>query len=121
MPAAVRYIGMFRTAAVLFVLFGAFAIWRYGFTGFQPELRPFGLGLGAVVLVVGLFLFRGARLAIGLSVLGAGLVCLAATLAVAMAHGLVLLFYATVAVLTGVYLAFALRVLFGGKNAAPES
>lgn len=118
MPAAVRYIGMFRTAAIVFTLFGAFALWRYGFTDFQPALRPFGLGLGASVVVVGIFLFRGSRVAIGLSTLGAALVCLAATLALATAHGPVLLLFASVALLSGLYLAFALRALLGGKNAA---
>jgi len=121
MPAVVRYIGMFRTAAVLFMVFGAFALWRYGFTGFQPELKPFGLGLGVIVLVVGIFLYRGARLAIGLSIVGAALVCLAATLALATAHGPVLLMFAILALLAGLYLAFALRALLGGKGDGPDN
>jgi hypothetical protein len=115
MPGAVRYLGMFRTAAVFFVSFGGFALWRYGFTDFQPALKPFGLGLGAIVLVVGIFLFRGSRVAIGLSTVGAGLVCLAATLALATAHGAVLLLFASLALVSGLYLAFALRALLGGS------
>ena len=52
MPAAVRYIGMFRTAAVLFMFFGAVWIWRFGFTDYHPGQRPFGLGLGVLAFVL---------------------------------------------------------------------
>ena len=57
--AAVRYTWMFRTAAVVFLLFGAAcALWRYGFTDYRPEQRPYGLAAGALALLVGVFLFR---------------------------------------------------------------
>jgi hypothetical protein len=120
MPAAVRYIGMFRTAAVLFLLFGALWIWRFGFTDYHPEQRPFGLALGALALVVGIFLFRRARFAIALSALGMGIVCLSATVFAPQAHGPGILFLAGLAIVTGVYTALALRELFArGSDAAP--
>jgi peptidoglycan/LPS O-acetylase OafA/YrhL len=116
MPGAARYTGMFRTAAVLFVFFGAVWIWRFAFTDYHPEQRPWGLGLGALVLVTGVFLFRRARFAIGLSALGAGVVCLSATVFAPQAHGPGILFLAGLAIVTGLYAALALRVLFGSAS-----
>jgi hypothetical protein len=113
MPAVVRYVWMFRTAAVLFLFFGAVWIWRFGFTDYHPEQRPFGLGLGVLALVIGAFLFRRARFAIALSALGAGIVCLSATVFAPQAHGPGILFLAALAIVTGLYAALALRVLFG--------
>ena len=118
MPAAVRYIGMFRTAAVVFLLFGALWIWRFGFTDYHPEQRPFGLGLGVLALVVGVFLFRRARFAIALSALGAGIVCLSAAVFAPQAQGPGILFLAGLAIITGVYTAFALRELFSHRRDA---
>jgi hypothetical protein len=113
MAAAVRYTGMFRTAAVLFVFFGAVWIWRFGFTDYHPAQRPWGLGFGVLALVIGVFLFRRARFAIGLSALCAGVVCLSATVFAPQAHGPGILLLAGVAIVTAVYLALSLRELFG--------
>jgi hypothetical protein len=122
MPAAVRYIGMFRTAAVFFLFFGALWIWRFGFTDYHPEQRPYGLALGVLALIIGVFLFRGARVAIGFSALGAGIVCLAATVSAPQGKGPVILFLAGIALVTGLYAALALRVLFdrGDGSARPS-
>jgi len=119
MPAAVRYTGMFRTAAVLFGLFGVLWIWRFGFTDYHPEQRLMGLGLGALALVTGIFLFRRARIAIALSALAAGIVCLSAAVFAPQAHGPGILFLAALAIVTGVYAALALRVLSERREAAP--
>jgi hypothetical protein len=113
MPAAVRYPWMFRTAAVLFLFFGAVWIWRFGFTDYQPEQRPWGLGLGVLALVIGVFLLRGARFAIGLSALCAGIVCLSATVFAPHAHGPGILFLAGLAIVAGLYVVFAMRELLG--------
>lgn len=111
MAAAVRYKWMFRTAAVVFLLFGASALWRYGLTDFQPAQRPLGLALGAAGIAIGVFLFRRARIAIGLSALGAGIVCLSATVFAPRAQGPVILFLALLALVTGIYAVLSLRVL----------
>jgi hypothetical protein len=120
MPAAVRYIGMFRTAAVIFVFFGALWIWRFAFTDYHPEQRPFGLALGGLALVVGVFLFRRARAAIGISVVASASLCLLATLAIPSIQGPPILLFAGIAILAGVYSALALRALFSrGSDTAP--
>jgi len=122
MPAAVRYIGMFRTAAVLFMFFGAVWIWRFGFTDYHPGQRPFGLGLGVLALVVGVFLFRRARFAIGLSALATGVVCLSAAVFAPQARGPGILFLAGLAIAAAVYTALALRALFGnGDDSTPAA
>ena len=59
--AAVRYTWMFRTAAALFLFFGGVWLWRFGFTDYQPEQRPYGLAAGCLSLLVGVFLLRRAR------------------------------------------------------------
>jgi hypothetical protein len=118
MPAAVRYTGMFRAAAALFVFFGAVWLWRFGFTDYHPEQRPFGLGLGVLALVIGVFLFRRAKLAIALSALAAGIVCLSSAAFAPQAHGPGILFVAGLALVTGIYAVLALRVLFGGGTGA---
>ena len=65
--AAVRYTWMFRTAAVLFLFFGVVWLWRFGLTDYHPEQRPYGLAAGVLALLVGVFLLRRHRLAIGVS------------------------------------------------------
>ena len=110
--AAVRYPWMFRTAAVVCLLFGGLLLWRYGFTGYEPQFRPFGLIAGALLLVVGVLLLRGARIAIGVSALFAGFICLCATLAAPSARGPVILFFAALALVCGIYAVLAARVLF---------
>jgi hypothetical protein len=118
MAAAVRYKWMFRTAAVLFLLLGLSWLWTFGFTDYHPEQRPFGLALGVLSLVTGAFLFRRARFAIGLSALGAGIVCLSAAVFAPTARGPVILFLALLAIVTGLYAALSLRVMFerGGES-----
>ena len=116
MAAVVRYIGMFRTAAVVFLFFGAVWIWRFGFTDFHPEQRPLGLALGVLALVVGVFLFRRAKFAIVLSALGASVVCLSATVFAPQAHGPGILFLAGLAIATGLYAALSVRALSTGDT-----
>jgi len=114
--AAVRYTWMFRTAAVVFVFFGAVWLWRFGLTDYHPEQRPFGLAAGVLALVVGVFLMRRARLAIALSALAAALVSISAAVFAPMAHGPVILFAAMVALVCGSYAAFAARVLLEPRS-----
>jgi hypothetical protein len=120
MAAAVRYTWMFRTAAVVFLLFGAFALWRYGLTDFQPAQRPAGLAFGGSAIAIGVFLFRRAKLAIGLSALGAGIVCLSATASAPQAKGPVILFLAGLAIVTGLYAALSVRVLLERGDRAAD-
>jgi hypothetical protein len=112
MPAAARYTWMFRTAAVLFALLGISLLWRFGFTDYQPQHRPYGLAVGVAVLTIGVFLFRRARLAIGASAVIATLVSLSATVAAPSGRGPVILFFAALALVCGVYAVLAARVLF---------
>jgi len=81
LAAVVRYRGMFRTAAVIYLLLGASMAWRYGLTDYDPAHRPWGLGIGVLGLLVGVFLFRRARLAVGLSAIGAVVIAMAAAVA----------------------------------------
>src|SRR5689334_19218448 len=112
MPAAVRYIGMFRTAAVVYIALGICFLWSYGLTDRFAAYRLYGLAGGLLMIGVGVFLFMRARLAIGLSALGTGALCLLATLAVPSVHGPVILLFASLAILAGIYTALSLRVLF---------
>jgi hypothetical protein len=109
--AAVRYTWMFRTAAVVFLFFAGVWLWRFGLTDYRPELRPYGLAAGVLALLVGIFLFRRARFAIGLSALAAALVSISAAVFAPTAHGPVILFAAMLALLCGLYAVFAVRVL----------
>jgi peptidoglycan/LPS O-acetylase OafA/YrhL len=109
--AAVRYPWMFRTAAVVYLLLGASMTWRFGLTAYDPAHRPWGLGVGVLALVVGIFLFRRARWAVGLSAIGAAIVAMAAAVAAPVMHGPVILAFAAVAILFGVYAAMAGRAL----------
>jgi hypothetical protein len=120
MPAAVRYTWMFRTAAVLLFRLGVSWAWTFGFTAYRPEQRPFGLALAVLALVTSVFLFRRARFAIGLSAVGAGLVCLSAAVFAPQAHGPGILFLAALAIGTGIYVVLALRVLFERRDDAPR-
>jgi len=102
---------MFRTAAVVYLLLGASMAWRFGFTGYDPAHRPWGVGIGLLAMVVGVFLLRRARWAIGLSAIGAAVVAISAAVAVPVVHGPVILAFAAVAIAFGVYAALAGRVL----------
>lgn len=111
MTAVVRYRWMFRTAAVIYLLLGASMVWRFGFTDYDPPHRLWGVGLGALTLVVGVFLFGRARWAVGLSAIGAAIIAMAAAVAAPVMHGPVILAFALIAILFGVYAAMAGRAL----------
>jgi hypothetical protein len=120
MPAAARYTWMFRAAAVFYLFFGASFLWTFGFTDRYVAQRPVGLGLGLLMIAVGVFLFRRARWAIGLSALGTTVICLSATLAVPAVHGPVIVFVAFLAITSAIYSVLAARVVFDrGDAAAP--
>jgi uncharacterized membrane protein YjjB (DUF3815 family) len=109
--AAARYTWMFRTAAVLFLFFGGVWLWRFGLTDYHPEQRPYGLAAGVLALVVGIFLLRRARFAIAISALAAAALGICAAVFAPTAHGPVILFAALLALVCGLYAAFAARVL----------
>src|SRR5215467_11235441 len=98
---------MFRTAAVVYLLLGASMAWRFGLTGYDPAHRPWGVGIGLLAMVVGVFLWRRARWAIGLSAIGAAIVAISAAVAVPVVHGPVILAFAAVAIAFGTYAALA--------------
>jgi len=102
---------MFRSAAVVYLLLGASAAWRYGLTGYDPAHRLSGAGVGVLLLLVGIFLFGRARWAVGLSAIGAAIIAMAAAVAAPVMHGPVILAFALVAILFGVYAAMAGRSL----------
>jgi hypothetical protein len=109
--AVVRYIGMFRAAAVVYLLFGAAAVWRYGLTNYDPAHRLEGIGFGVLGMVIGGFLFKRARFAIVLSAVCAAVVALAAVIAVPALHGPPILAFAALAIVATLYAALALRSL----------
>jgi hypothetical protein len=110
---------MFRTAAIVYVLLGLSWLWTFGLTDYRPQQRPLGLALGLLALIIGIFLFRRARFAIGLSAAGAALVCISAALFAPIAHGPVILFLGGLAIVCGIYTVLAARVLF--TRAPPEA
>jgi hypothetical protein len=107
---------MFRTAAVVYLLLGASAIWRFGFTPYDPAHRPWGVGVGLLAAIVGVFLLRRARWAIALSAIGAAIVAMAAAVAAPEMHGPVILAFAGVAIMFGLYSALAGRVLLEPRS-----
>jgi len=121
MPAAVRYIGMFRTAAVLFVLLGLAWLWTFGTTAYHPEQRPIGIVAGVLALILGFYLFRRARFAIAISAIAAAIVCLSSVIFVPQVRGPGILFLAVLAMLTAIYTVLAARVLFGPAGGADGS
>ena len=117
--AAVRYTWMFRAAAVVYLVLGLSGIWRFGLTGYDPPHRHFGVALGALALIVGVFLFRRAKFAIALSAIGAAIVAIAAAFAAPVMHGLVILAMGGLAILCGLYAALAARVFFARESGDP--
>ena len=107
---------MFRTVAVVFLFFGAICLWRFGFTDYHPEQRPYGLALGAVSLLVGAFLLRLQRFAIGASGIAAAIVGLSAAVFAPEAHGPAILFLAGLAIVCVVYAVLAARAVFGARD-----
>lgn len=102
---------MFRAAAVVYLLLGASMAWRFGLTDYDAAHRPWGVGVGVLAIVVGAFLLRRARWAVGLSAIGAAVVAISAAVAVPVVHGPVILAFAAIAIVFGVYAALAGRVM----------
>jgi len=117
--AAVRYPWMFRIAAAVFLFFGGAWLWKFGFTDFQVEQRPYGLAAGVIALLVGAFLFSRRRWAIGVSAIAAVIVGLSSAVFAPNARGPAILFLAALAIICVVYATLAARVLFSGPG-APE-
>jgi hypothetical protein len=114
--AVVRYIGMFRTAAIVYLLFGAAAVWRYGLTDYNPAYRIEGIGCGLASIIVGAFLFRRAKFAIVLSAIGAAAFALIAVMAVPVLHGPPILAFAAIALVSGSYAVLAARALMSAPQ-----
>ena len=114
--AAVRYTWMFRTAAVLFLFFACVVVVEIRLTDYHPEQRPYGLAAGVFALVIGIFLLRRARFAIALSALAATVVGVSAAVFAPTARGPVILFAAMLALVCGLYAAFAARVLLEPRS-----
>jgi hypothetical protein len=110
--AAVRYLNMFRTAAVVHLAFGLIWIWRFGFTQYDPAHRPLGVGFGMFSIMVGVLLLRPLKTGVALSALCAVVIAIASAAAAPSMRGPVILFFAAVAILAGLYAAFAARALF---------
>ena len=109
--AAVRHAWMFRTAAVVSLLFGAIWLWRFGFTEYHPEQRPYGLAAGVLALIVGVCLFLLKRFAIGVSAVASGIVGISAAVFAPSVKGSAILFVAGVAIVSIVYGVLAARAL----------
>src|SRR5687767_8712970 len=116
--AAVRYSWMFRTAAVVFLFFGGVWSWRFGFTDFHVEQRPYGLAAGVIALLVGAFLFGRRRWAIGVSAIAAVIVGLSSAVFAPSAKGPAILLLAALAIVCVTYATLAARVLFSGRPSA---
>ena len=119
MAAVVRYPWMFRMAAVVFLFFGGAWLWRFGFTDFHVEQRPYGLAGGVIALLVGAFLFRRSRVAIGISAVAAAVVGISAAVFAPNSSGPAILFLALLAIVCVSYAALAARALSSGAAAPP--
>ena len=113
--AVIRYIWMFRIAAVVFLVLGLSWLWRFGLTDYRPDQRLYGLALGLLTFLTGVFLFRRAKAAIAISALTAIVVAVSAVLFVPSASGPGILFLIGLAVAGGLYAALSFRVLFGPR------
>ena len=114
--AAVRHAALFRTAAVIHAGFGLIWLWRFGLTDYRPEQRLYGLALGLLTFLTGVFLLRRAKAAIAISALSAVVVAVSAVLFVPSASGPGILFLIGLAVAGGLYAALSFRVLFGAGS-----
>ena len=110
--AVIRYIWMFRIAAIVFLALGLSWLWRFGLTDYRPDQRLYGLVLGLLAFLTGIFLFRRARAAIAISALSAVIVAVSAVLFVPSASGRGILLLIGLAVAAGLYAALSFRVLF---------
>jgi peptidoglycan/LPS O-acetylase OafA/YrhL len=108
---AARYTWMFRTAAVLFLFFGGVWLWKFGLTDNQPGQRFFGLAAGVLSVLVGVFLLRRHRLAIGVSAAATAVVGISAAVFAPSSRGPAILFLAGLAIVCGLYSVFAVRAL----------
>jgi len=114
--ASVRYAWMFRTAAAVFVFFGGAWLWRFGLTDYQPQYRPYGLVAGVLALLIGVFLLRGNRVAIGVSAVAAAVVGISAAVFAPNARGPGIIFLAGLAIACCIYAVLAARVLAQRKQ-----
>lgn len=107
---------MFRTAAVVFLLFGAFwlfdAAWSQKFSG----ARPYFLAGGLAAIGVGVMLFRRMKAGIALSAVGAAVVSICAAVAAPQMHGPGIFALGLLAIVTGLYAALSARELFGRET-----
>jgi hypothetical protein len=112
MAAVVRYLWMFRTAAVLCVLFGVF--WLIDATLLEQfaAWRPHLLVLGVVSIAVGVTLFRRMKLAIALSALGAVVISICAAVGAPRMHGPGILALGLLSIAAGLYAVLSARALF---------
>lgn len=114
--AAVRYNWMFRTAAVVFCLFGAFwlfdATWSQKFSG----ARPYLLAGGVTAIAIGIMLFRRMKAGIALSAIGAAAISICAAVAAPQMRGPGILALAVLAIVTGLYAALSARELFAREG-----
>jgi len=108
---AARYTWMFRTAAAVFLFFGGVWLWTFGLTDYHPGQRPFGLAAGVLSLLVGVFLLRSHRLAIGVSAAAAAMVGISAAVFAPSSRGPAILFLAGLAIVCCLYAVFAVRAL----------
>jgi peptidoglycan/LPS O-acetylase OafA/YrhL len=107
---------MFRTAALLFLFFGAIWIWRFGFTDYHPAQKPYGLAAGIAALLVGAFLMVPKRWAIATSALAAGIVGISAAVFAPNSKGPAILFLAGLALACILYAALAMRVVLAARE-----
>jgi peptidoglycan/LPS O-acetylase OafA/YrhL len=118
--AAVRHTWMFRAAALVFLFFGGVWLWRFGLTDYQPERRLYGLIAGGAAVLIGIFLWRRSRPAIGLSAVASVIISLSAAAFAPSAHGPAILALAALALLGAVYAVLAARVLLDRRNWPPR-
>ena len=117
MAAVVRYIWMFRTAAIVFVFFGVVWLWRFGFTDFHVEQRPYGVAAGVIALLIGAFLLARRRWAVGVSAVAVAIVGISAAVFAPNAKGPAILFLALFAIVCITYATLAARALFSHPDA----
>jgi hypothetical protein len=113
MPAVVRYLWMFRTAAVLSVLFGLFWLIDATLTDRFAEVRSWLLVLGVAAIALGVMLFKRMRFAIVLSAVVAAAVCLASALGATQMHGPGILAMGVLSIVAALYAGLSARALFG--------
>ena len=121
--AVVRYLWMFRTAAVVFLFFGLVWLWRFGLTDYHPEQRLVGLAAGLTAVLVSIFMFRAQRMAIGFSAVAVAIVGVSAAVYAPNAQGPAILFLAGLAIICVLYAVLAFRALTSsapGAGSAPR-